>query len=348
MRVSRCAPSRDGGDIGFDFARLGNHTFPVALVSSAFQRLRPCRAARWLGVLLVVGMFAGARAAETFTVLTWNVENYLDVAAGTRRVKSAEAKAKVCETLLMVRPDVAAFQEMGGTNALLELRASLKAGGLDLPHWEHVTGADTNSHVAGLSRFPVSARRPQTNDNFLLNGRHFRVSRGFAEVEIEVSPQYRFTLLAAHLKSKRPVAEADEAELREQEALVLREKIDAKLKANPNVNLVVLGDFNDTRDARSTKALIGKGRHALVDTRPAERNGDAPTGTPPRSYAPRHVTWTYFYGKEDTYSRIDYILLSRGMAREWEASGTYVFTGANWGLASDHRPVVASFFTEDK
>ena len=66
--------------------------------------------------------------------------------------------------------------------------------------------------------------------------------------------------------------------MRLQEAKLLREKIDAILKANPNANLVVLGDFNDTKDSASTKAVIGTGKFKLVDTRPAERNGDnAPT-----------------------------------------------------------------------
>ena len=29
----------------------------------------------------------------------------------------------------------------------------------------------------------------------------------------------------------------------------------------------------------------------------------------------RNITWTHYYGAEDTYSRIDYILLSPGMAK---------------------------------
>src|SRR2546430_4302639 len=60
--------------------------------------------------------------------------------------------------------------------------------------------------------------------------------------------------LAAHLKSRREVPEADEAELREQEAIVLRGIIDARLKANPAANLIVLGDFND----RSEERRVGK------------------------------------------------------------------------------------------
>jgi endonuclease/exonuclease/phosphatase family metal-dependent hydrolase len=129
---------------------------------------------------------------------------------------------------------------------------------------------------------------------------------------------------------------------------LLREIIDARLNANANVNLIVLGDFNDAQDSASTRMVLGpRGRRALIDTRPAERNGDdLPNSNP--SYAPRHVTWTYFYGKEDTYSRIDFILLSSGMAREWRKEGTYVLAIPNWGLASDHRPIVATFEANDR
>jgi endonuclease/exonuclease/phosphatase family metal-dependent hydrolase len=173
------------------------------------------------------------------------------------------------------------------------------------------------------------------------------VLRGFSEVDIQVGASYQFTLLSAHLKSKRQTGFSDEEDVREQEALVLREKVDAILTQRPNANLVVLGDFNDYRDARSTRAIIGRGKNTLVDTRPAERNGDTHAiANEPGAY--RQITWTHFYAKEDTYARIDYILLSRGMAREWDPQGTYILTIANWGVASDHRPLVATFSTDDK
>lgn len=303
--------------------------------------------ATWVVISFHLLVPFAVHAAETFTIATYNVENYLDRPAGTRPAKSAEARTKIRENLRAIKPDVVAFQEMGGTNALLELRASLKAEGLDFPYWEHVSGWDTNIHVAVLSRFPIEARRPHARDNYLLQGRRLHVSRGFAEVDIRVNAGYTFTLFTAHLKSKRPIPEADQAEMREQEAVLLREKIDARLKANPHANIIVLGDFNDTKDSKPVRALIGRGKTKLVDTRPSERNGD---NTPARNpaYDPPSITWTYFYGKEDTYSRIDYILLSPGMAREWQREGTYVFTTANWGLASDHRPVVAAFVAKEQ
>jgi endonuclease/exonuclease/phosphatase family metal-dependent hydrolase len=101
--------------------------------------------------------------------------------------------------------------------------------------------------------------------------------------------------------------------------------------------------LNDTYNPKSVKTVIGRGRTELVDTRPAERNGDnQPHPNNPR-FNPRNVAWTHHYGVEDTYSRIDYILLSPGMAREWVTNESYLLALPNWGLGSDHRPLVATF-----
>lgn len=294
-------------------------------------------------------LFPALLRAETFRVATYNLENYLDQPTESRtHPKSAAAKAKIRESIRALNPDVLAIQEIGTTSALMELRDSLKAEGLNFPYWEHVTGFDTNIHVAVLSRFPFISRRPHTNETFLLGGRRFRVSRGFVEVDVSVNAHYSFTLISAHLKSKRPVGNADEAEQRLEEAKLLRKIIETDLAANPNANLIVLGDLNDTHDSPPVKTIIGRrGKHKLVDTRPAERNGDnTPSANP--AWEPRDITWTHFYGVEDTYSRIDYILLSPAMAREWIKSETYVLTIANWGVGSDHRPLAATFESVDE
>jgi endonuclease/exonuclease/phosphatase family metal-dependent hydrolase len=294
-------------------------------------------------LLVAVLSCSPALAADAFRVATYNVENYLDQPTESRsQPKSAVARAKVRESIQALNPDVLALEEMGQLSALMELRDSLKAEGLDFPYWELISGEDTNVHVAVLSKLPIVARRPHTNETFLLDGRRFRVSRGFAELDIRAAPDFTFTLLVAHLKSRRAVPEADESEQRLQEAKVLRRIVDKNLTVHPDARLVVLGDFNDVKDSDSTKEIIGHGSSKLVDTRPAERNGDnAPA--PNTWFEPRKITWTHYYGKEDTYSRIDYILLSRAMARFWDKTNTDVLTLPNWGLASDHRPIVATF-----
>lgn len=310
------------------------------------MKLRCLQSKLLLLALLINADLLGA-ASTTFTVATYNVENYLNAPSGKRKAKPSEARAKVGEFIRRLNPDVLALQEMGTTNALLELRASLKNDGVDFPHWEHIQAHDTNIHLAVLSKFPFAARRPHTNESFLLDSHRFQVRRGFVEVEVQVSPSYSFTLITAHLKSKLPLLEADQADLRAKEAATLREIIDARLKANPNINLVVVGDFNDLRDSKPVRTVIGRGKTALVDTRPAEP-ASVELPKPISGYAPRHITWTYHYGKEDSYTRIDYILLSRGMAREWLPEQSRIFTTSDWGQASDHRPLIVTFTAEEK
>jgi endonuclease/exonuclease/phosphatase family metal-dependent hydrolase len=301
----------------------------------AFVRRRFC------AVVLFCLTLTARADPQTFRLATFNVENYLDAASGSRHIKSAAAQAKVCQCILAIKPDVIALEEMGATNALLDLQSSLKTNGLDLPFWDEITGYDTNIHLAVLSRFPIVARRPHTNENFLLDGRRLFVSRGFDELDLQVNPRYTFTLIAAHLKSRRPSGIADEEEWRYEEAAALRRVIDARLAQDPAQNLAVVGDFNDVQDSKPVRTIMGRGATRLLDTRPAERNGDDANADVGRDQ--RRITWTHYYAKEDVFSRIDYILLARGLQLHWLKDETYVFTTPNWGLASDHRPLVAGF-----
>jgi len=291
-------------------------------------------------LLLFCLLVAPPARSQVFRVATFNVENYVEDPQAKRPLKTPEARAKVRESILALRPDVIALEEMGSTNALMELRGALKTAGLDLPFWDEVSGGDTNIHIALLSRFPIVARHPHTNESFLLGGRRMYVSRGFIEDEIQVAPRYKLALIAAHLKSKLPSVLADEEEWRGQEADILRRIIDARLAADPGQRLVVLGDFNDTKDSRAVKTILGAGKTALFDIRPVERAGGQ---TPPDG-----ISWTEHYAKEDVYSRLDYILISAGLHPDWLGAETYILNLPDWNQASDHRPLVAGFRAAEK
>jgi endonuclease/exonuclease/phosphatase family metal-dependent hydrolase len=298
---------------------------------------------RLLAILLLALAEINA-AAGIVRVAAYNLENYLDVPTATRpHQKSDAAKAKIRESIRALNPDVIALEEMGTTNALLELRASLKKDGLDFPYWEHVQSYDTNIHVAVLSKLPVVARRPHTNEGFLLDGKRFQVKRGFAEVDLQAATNFVFTLFAVHLKSHLTTAEADEAGERLGEAKVLRAILIQRLAREPNANFIVAGDFNDVKDSEPLKTIVGHGKMQLFDPRPAERNGDTAPGEPPY-FEPRSVAWTYYFGKTDTYSRIDYLLLSPALKNHFLADETYIPKIPDWGAGSDHRPVVTGFF----
>lgn len=293
---------------------------------------------------VVYALFTLVLGAEKLTIATYNVENFHLAPYGNRSPKDAAARAMVAKQLLAIAPDVVAFQEMGNLASLFSLREELRRGGLDLPFHEHITGYDTNIHLAVLSRVPIVARRPRTNESYLLNGRRLHVSRGILEIDLKTADGYAFTLLNGHLKSKREVGFADQAGMRLEEAKAMRRIVDDALRRNPRVNLMVVGDFNDTKNTPPVRTLVGRGRTALIDTRPGERNGD---NLPPlrRGHDPRTVTWTYFYGLEDSYTRFDYILLAPGMTPKWIEAESYVYAGPNWGLAADHRPVVVTIDT---
>ncbi len=279
---------------------------------------------------------------ETCRVATYNVENYLDARSARGDVKSAESKAKIRECIRALHPDVLALQEMGSVAALMELRAALKAEGLDFPHWEHVSGSDANVHVAILSRFPFSARRPHTDDTFELGGQRFRVRRGFAEVDVQVNPDYQFTLFAAHLKSRNAVPDGDAAGQRLGEAKLLRSKIDARLAQNADAKIIVLGDFNDTQDSAVLQTIRGVGTRELFDTRPGD-SGTGAVAVPEPGVAAQGAAWTTFHAEQGRYERIDYVLISHALVADWVAAESRVLAMPDWRTASDHRPVVAAF-----
>lgn len=300
-------------------------------------RNRPVfRATRVLRCLAALAFFSGVVFGDPiFRVATYNVENYLDAPTATRHAKSAAAAAKVAESIVALKPDVLALEEMGSTNVLLALQARLKSAGINLPYWHEVMAYDTNIHIAVLSRFPLAVRHEHTNESFILEGRNFPVRRGFAELDVDVKTNWNFTLLAAHLKSKVPSTAADEEEWRYQEATILRHIIARRLAEDPGAALIVLGDFNDLIDSKPVRLIVGRGATALFDTRPAEPRLDAADKRP--------VAWTQYYAKEDLYSRIDYILISRALKNCWRPDESCVLNLPGWNLGSDHRPIVAAF-----
>lgn len=273
--------------------------------------------------------------AGTLTVATYNLEFYVDRPTLSSEPKSESGRAIIRESIRAMNADVIALQEIGTTNALLELRAALNKEGLDFHHWQQVSAWDTNLHVAFLSKHPFTAVRHHTKESYLHRGRRYHVLRGFGEVEIEFEKR-RITIMTAHLKSKRQSPEANQEELRFEEATLLREKIDQHLAANRH--LIVLGDFNDGVGTRVYSTLIGKGRNRLFDTQPHEKNGDSMPNPDPR-YEPRRIRWTHYYAKEELYSRIDMILLSPSLRPFYRPEQSYVLALKDWGAASDHRPV---------
>ena len=178
-------------------------------------------------------------AATNFTVATFNVENYFPSPFETRKKKAEVSREKVSDIIMTVRPDVLELQEMGRKIAFDELRNRLSQRNLEYRHHLWLEGPDPAIHLALLSKFPIVGNHSKTNIIYLLDRKRFQVSRGFMEVRLQVNQDYSFTLINAHLKSKRPVAVADQAEMRLEEARALRRLVDKRLTKNPEEKFII-------------------------------------------------------------------------------------------------------------
>ena len=264
---------------------------------------------------------------------SYNVENYLKM---ERRVdgkvvpdapKPEEEIAAVIRVVKQINPDILGIVEMGDEAVLEDFRARLKAAGLDYPNKEWVRGSDPARHLALLSRFPIVARNSRNEVPFELNGTQMRLGRGILDVAVKLSDSYSLHLVGAHLKSRREVPEFDQAAMRAKEALLLREHLNAILKAKPEENLLLFGDLNDTKNEYPVKALTGgsaKDPLRMKDLFLTDRYG---------------YRWTHYWQAADIYSRIDYLMVSMGLWPEINMDKSGISSSKIWFKASDHRAI---------
>ena len=284
-------------------------------------------------VYISASTFAAA-PTNTFVVASYNVENWLLMTRSGKPnlPKPAEEKAAVFDVLASIRPDVLGVVELGQREQLAELVEGLRQRGLDYPYTEWVQSVDTNRHVTLLSRFPIVEKFSRTDYNYDLAGKPERISRGILDVLVKVNDTYSFRALVVHLKSKVQSDRGDQAQMRLAEAQLLRKHIDGVLAANPDVNLVVMGDYNDTPDSEPMALIFGKGPAKLFDPLPTDSKGGHDT---------------HYWASRGLYSRIDYLLTSPGMAHEYVAGSAKIGDVPNWKDASDHRAVYAEFLAHD-
>jgi endonuclease/exonuclease/phosphatase family metal-dependent hydrolase len=221
---------------------------------------------------------------------------------------------------------------MGTTNELAELQRALRDDILDYPHTAWIEGVDPTRHVALLSRFPIVEQRSRTNDTYQLDGHAMRVSRGILDVRIQVSPTYSFRAIVVHLKSKRQTDEGDQAVMRREEARLVRRHVEQILQRDPNENVVVMGDFNDSTNSEAIQTITGTNSHRLFALHPRDRKG---------------YDTTHFWKAKREFSRLDYLILSPGMSNEFITGTAQIVDPPRWLDASDHRPVAASFHIGD-
>lgn len=317
----------------------GGARTPSALMSMACFLMSTVRMTGFnaLGVrlpsLLILFFCVSELSAETLTIATYNVENYVAadrVVEGIYREnypKPEEAKTALRTVIRAMNADVIALQEIGSRPYLEELRRDLASEGCAYPYAEWLEAADAERHVAVLSRRPFKSVKGHTDLTFSYFGATERVKRGLLEVRFETEGG-ELTLFVVHLKS-RFTDRADDpqsARRRAGEAEAVRDRVLGIFSKPQETRFLIAGDCNDGPGSRPLRALSARGKTTIGEILLAADS--------------RGETWTHFFRKEDSYSRVDYVLVSTALKPAVTAGAASIFDGMDTRGASDHRPVL--------
>jgi endonuclease/exonuclease/phosphatase family metal-dependent hydrolase len=273
--------------------------------------------------------------AETLTIATYNIENYgpadrLTEAGFRKDYPKPESEKRVLRAVIRtLNADLLVLQEMGGQPYLDELRRDLRSEGLDYPHAALAAAADSDRHIALLSRLPLRDVSSHTDLEFAYFGTKETVKRGLLEATVATAAG-DLTIFALHLKSRfteRPDDPAD-AIRRAGEATAIRDAVLKKFPAPATARFLILGDCNDDKSSKTLALLQKRGKIEIAGLLPvADSRGD---------------TWTYAYRREETYTRVDHILVSPGLRDAVQSGAARIYDGEGGRVASDHRPVMVA------
>ncbi len=258
-----------------------------------------------------------ASGTKTITFCHWNMENLFDDHDDKRRQpdedydqwfisKPEDRKAKydkLASWLLKqnggIGPDIIVGNEIESTRAAEMLQQTLNAGlPADAQKYEFVVmkELDAGRHIAPcvISRYPLSGAK--------LLGKRQRI------LEVHVAANgHDLCLIASHWTSQlTDKGTGKEGTGRDGYAHTIYEEYVAQLKANPKVDFLVCGDFNDTPESDS----VAKTLHMVSDAKLVTAEANPPcllgllSGKSPEEFG------TLYYNKPLIY---DHIGVSPGM-----------------------------------
>ena len=297
-------------------------------------RIQRIRFAAFLAAFAFLAAYSHAEdaGAGRISFASYNVENYLEMprhVGGHLRSRSGKPETERIAVVSMIRdlsPDILGIMEIGDEPQIEDLIRRLKAAGMDYPHRETVQGGDSERHLLLLSRYPIIARHSLGDIPLSVKGMTLHSPRGLLDVTVQTPSGECFRVICVHLKARVGVPEYDEAALRQAEADFLGSRVRSILKDSSEAGLVVMGDFNATRNGTEWKKITGDVSHP------------GPLRMIPLT-DDRGESWTEYWPTADIYSRIDYILTTPSLAERVDPSGSGVARPACWSQASDHCPV---------
>lgn len=257
----------------------------------------------------------------------YNVRNYFmsDLSPHTGRrttVKPESSRRQVVELIGQAAPDIVGLAEIGGADALGDLRLRLKRSGLDFPHAYVLMRPGEDRSLAVLSRYPLCCEASRADVPLEGPGKR-RMLRGILDVSVNLPDGRIFRLVGVHLKSKKDTDGTADS-VRRMEAHALRRHLD---QTRSPVPVVVFGDFNDGPDSPAIHAAVGDRRSPGGLRRVVARDS-------------RRESWTLHYGEAEAYFSYDHLLLDGAMSgRVGRSPSCGIVESHAHPEASDHRAI---------
>ena len=278
-------------------------------------------------------------AENIVRIASYNLRNYLSC---DRMVEDKwrpnypkpEIEKKAVRSIIRsVNPDILVLQEMGDYPYLLELWRDLNVtGGPYYPYavWKPNQEVDEVRHLAVFSKYSPIAVEHYLDLPFSYFEGVEKSGRGLLEISFRPF-ESNFHLFNLHLKSMWTERKDDPMALvrREKEARVIRDLIRKKYPPLSKPNYLVVGDFNDHKNSAPLKRFMSVSDTILTQPVPCVDS--------------RGHFWTHYFKKQDSYSRIDYILASSEMMKHHIPNSGRIMDFPEADIASDHRMIYADF-----
>lgn len=285
---------------------------------------------------------------DTLTVLSWNVEHFVDTFDNpyTNNRREDEASAEVMEAryqgfvdiLKRVNADVVVLQEFESASFAQAL-AQERFAELGYQLFEGHESTNWYMNVVVMSRVPLGTFysyspwtlpvEGQTNEDGSAAVQNL-VNNRMWTVEVLPKSDYQFALTGLHLKAGR--GERNEA-WRMGQVNAIRAQLARFKQLNPDWNLLIVGDLNCTPDSPEFQELLANEGSSLQFMDPLAGSG------------------VFSHPADSVFWRIDHILPDVAMLPELVNGSVQPFTPFSpdsMAAIADHLPMVAKFVLKDQ
>ena len=278
---------------------------------------------------------------ESFKVLSWNVEHFVDSFddpyIDSKRENSPDSLmnnkvANLVTALKKIDADVVVLQEFESAKFLRSIADE------NLQNMGYAYFADVPSHgwymnVVVMSKFPLgiiygygNVTTPlleYKNEEGQLETQNTLNTRMWS-IEVYPSSDYNFLLTGVHLKAGR--GERNIA-MRKGQINFLKQQYKRFLKEDKNKNILVVGDFNSVQGSEEINLFLNEKvkREKFIDPLPET---------------------VMTHTSDDPKRRLDYILMNTNMYKEYKENSAEVpqlFVPKKMREISDHLPVTTTF-----